>query len=60
MKEEALLQIRSLTKSKRDMELTEEQEEEIVDWIEEKLSTGDNEISKEEAKDGILAFAKKH
>ena len=60
MKEEALLQIRSLTKSKRDMELTKEQEEEIVDWIEEKLSTGDNEISKDEAKDGILAFAKKH
>ena len=60
MASDALVQIRTLTKSKRDIDLTDEQEDDIEAWIKDKLSTGDKQISKQEAKDGILAFAKKY
>jgi len=42
------------------MELTDEMEDDIEKWIKKKLSTGDNEISKKEAKNGLKAFVKKY
>merc|ERR1719498_1483932 len=56
----AFLQVKSMMGAKRDIKLTKEQEDEIEAWVKEKLTTGDEEISKKEAEEGLLAFAKKH
>ena len=40
--------------------LTEEQVQEIEDWIVEELTTGEMTITKKEAHDAIVAFGKKH
>merc|ERR1712023_277715 len=40
--------------------LTDEQEQEIEDWVVEELTTGEGTITKEEAHDAIVAFGEKH
>ena len=40
--------------------LTDEQEQEIEDWVVEELTTGEMTITKEEAHDAIVAFGEKH
>ena len=40
--------------------LTPAQEKEIEDWVIEELTTGEKTITKQEAHDAIVAFAKKH
>ena len=40
--------------------LTEEQEQEIEDWVVEELTTGEMTITKQEAHDAIVAFGEKH
>merc|ERR1719498_1750525 len=39
---------------------TQEQEDEIKAWVEDKLTTGDKKISAKEAKQGLEDFAEKH
>ena len=40
--------------------LTDEQEQEIEDWVVEELTTGEGTITKQEAHDAIVAFGEKH
>ena len=40
--------------------LTDEQEQEIEDWVGEELTTGEMTITKQEAHDAIVAFGEKH
>merc|ERR1711907_767718 len=40
--------------------LTDEQEQEIEDWVVEELTTGEETITKQEAHDAIVAFGEKH
>ena len=40
--------------------LTDEQEQEIEDWVVEELTTGVGTITKQEAHDAIVAFGEKH
>merc|ERR1712176_1706342 len=40
--------------------LTDEQEQEIEDWVVEELTTGEGTITKKEAHDAIVAFGEKH
>merc|ERR1712023_414010 len=40
--------------------LTDEQEQEVEDWIVEELTTGEGTITKEEAHDAIVAFGEAH
>ena len=58
--ESAMVQVKAMMRAKRQVDLTDEQEDEIEAWVKEKLTTGDNEISKEEAAEGLKAFVKKH
>ena len=41
-------------------DLTDEQEQEIEDWVVEELTSGDETITKEEAHAAIVAFGQKH
>ena len=41
-------------------DLTDEQEQEIEDWVVDELTTGDETITKEEAHAAIVAFGEKH
>merc|ERR1712100_455417 len=40
--------------------LTDEQEQEIEDWVVNELTTGEMTITKQEAHDAIVAFGEKH
>ena len=51
--------LKSFAKSKWE-NLTDEQEQEIEDWVVSELTTGEGTITKQEAHDAIVAFGEKH